>query len=396
MIGYEGFDQRQENEQYRIHVGVVATVDAEKQTMSVNIPGVGQVPDIYINNAISLTGSGVRVMPVPSITRALIYEQKSIFYHIGTYHNAVGDDNINLGLAPYTNDSNGNKNTNDEVVLQRYVDAGEVCITGYSSAEIYLPNSGDVLIVNGSRVSMELNSALSSIIAKAVGYSYESPDVVVRYGSVIRKTSGPELADEIYYNNNSSIFSESNLPIDATATEMYEFSVDVGTPTNPSTGSYASGAEPIIGRMSLAPVVLDNSGVPILENGANLVYLVDVVRSNTRICVDLNGVYQVVDTTPGKSTRDGIFFKTGADVNYRTVIGASVLELNRFGEYSVSNGENKFFFDRNGKISLQNSNGSIIIYPDGRLEVKNDQVSLITTSTGDLSITTTQTITLSS
>ena len=147
MIGYEGFDQRQENEQYRIHVGVVATVDAEKQTMSVNIPGVGQVPDIYINNAVSLTGSGVRVMPVPSITRALIYEQKSIFYHIGTYHNAVGDDNINLGLAPYTNDSNGNKNTNDEVVLQRYVDAGEVCITGYSSAEIYLPLRGTFQVV---------------------------------------------------------------------------------------------------------------------------------------------------------------------------------------------------------------------------------------------------------
>ena len=80
---YVGFDSQTGTDKYKLFIGDVVSVDSTKQTMDVTVSGFGLFPNIPINNAISLSGSGIRIMPVPNSTKVLLYEQAGDFYHLG-------------------------------------------------------------------------------------------------------------------------------------------------------------------------------------------------------------------------------------------------------------------------------------------------------------------------
>jgi hypothetical protein len=73
-----------------IYYGEITKVDSIKQTMSVYVRSLSDTNDIPINQLLSLSGSGIRMLPVPGTVLALLYKDNTGtttcgYHHIGYF-----------------------------------------------------------------------------------------------------------------------------------------------------------------------------------------------------------------------------------------------------------------------------------------------------------------------
>ena len=354
-MDFEKYQSNQENKAYKIFTGMVISIDSEKQLMNVAVNGVGVQRNIAINNPTTPNGVGIRVMPVPGTSTVLLYEQKSTFYHIGYYYNHQDDSNVFMGLQSFTNNSIGDKNESDIIFLQRNLASGELSIAGSSNAEIYLPNSGDILLINSARASIELSSILNAVLVDAESTYSEIGGTVFRNGNVLRRVKGSQKDLEGIFSASNVVTPESYLTTTESFEKLNEFSFDVGTTESDSTGYYDDSIQPTVGRFSLANIVIDNDGSPVFEDSQTLNFLLDITATNIRLCSDTIGNFKIIDTTPNKPSVDGLVFTVGEESNFSISINDSNISANYKNEVELSNLKSKVSISSIGTISLKNN-----------------------------------------
>ena len=146
----------------RVVWGIIRKVEPESQTMSVDIPtdgrNVRQFTNIPINNMITNYGSGIRQMPIADKSIAVLYKDSEREYvHIGYYLKQV--KNVTL-------DKDESKDNSPISLLNRYLEEGELQISGFLGSEILMSLDGSVLIKNQFGAYVRLENYTSTLNIK--------------------------------------------------------------------------------------------------------------------------------------------------------------------------------------------------------------------------------------
>ena len=177
----------------RLIRGVVRSVDPENQTMNIDIPADGQnvrqIANIPINNLITNYGSGVRQMPIADRTIAILYQDTENDYtHIGYYLRQM------QGL---TLDKGEEKDNSPNSLLQRFLEEGELQISGVLGSEILMSLDGSVLIKNQFGAYVKLENLSSTLEGSFANLYYEMDNVRIRAGNV-RRPAGENTTEDKY------------------------------------------------------------------------------------------------------------------------------------------------------------------------------------------------------
>ena len=170
----------------RIVWGYVINIDKLSQTMTVRLQeNQEEVPGIPINNMMSQHGVGVRMIPVPQDTIVILLKLNEDYVHIG-----YGLQN----LDKYTQDSSNSKVTS--ALLQRYLDEGEVQLSGIANNEVLLTNDGNVLFKTQSNSFIKLEDISSTFEGLFSNLKFEMDGVRIRAGNMRRPMKGAQKEDD--------------------------------------------------------------------------------------------------------------------------------------------------------------------------------------------------------
>ena len=285
----------------------VISINKEAQTMTVSLRENGQeVPDIPINNMISQHGIGIRMIPVPNDTIVILLKLNEEYIHIG-----YGLQN----LDKLTQNSNNTKQTG--VLLQRYLDEGEVQLFGLTNNEILLSNDGNVLIKTQNDAYVKLENLTSTLDGHFANLKFEMDGVRIRAGNMRRPLKGIQKEDDyiVLANETEEIKKVTDLEEIEDSDEgeleshtfFKEFTVQVGTIIDSETGidkpfdqRNPADSSPQIGWLSLANKVIDETGEEYKIAGQNVQFLIRTANGGGLAITDDNSLY-LLDYSPGTS-----------------------------------------------------------------------------------------------
>jgi len=309
-------------------------VDSESQTMTVYVRDIEQmIPDIPINNMISYHGIGVRIMPVARDSIVLLLKSGENYFHIGYALD---------GLSSLTSDLLGKKTT--PILLQRYLEEGEVQLLGLSGNEVLLTNDGNVLMKSSNNSYVKLDSFSSTLEGYFANMKYEMDGVRIRAGNVRRSLSGTLRKEDYFVETEDEEepfkpLSELIEQEDGTI-EPYEhhkeFTVQVGTLQDEDgedldfkQGDIAN-SSPQTGWMSLASQVIDEKGRPMEIGGERVQFFVRMTNGGG-MAITENSSFYILDNlgrshtkfTAPKSTSDTTNSSKGLRVTPENYIDVS-------------------------------------------------------------------------
>lgn len=240
-----------------------------------------------------------------------------------------------------------------------------------------------------------LDSSLNAVLVSTPTQYTENNGIIVRSGAVLRKTSGVANTLEPYYSAGGSITSLSNLSEDtdvSLCTELQEFSIDVGVEASDTTGSYDKNSAPKSARFSVADIVIDEAGDPIVQNGSFLKVLLEATEGCGRFCIDETGVISFVDTTSGKDIENYISFSPGDNTSLDVLIDKVSVKVCR-NEINASNDKSQIIMTSTGSVTVSNASNTLINVNDvGDVIIKTcvtddkPKCTLIVSSDGTVSI----------
>lgn len=282
-------------ESNKIMWGFVVSVNPESQTMRVSLPdnNFAVTEDVPINNMISYGGAGIRIMPVSGHTVVVLLKAETTYIHIGY---AMED------MKNYTENKLGSKKP-ATVVLQRYLEEGEAQMVGFSKNEIFLSNSGSVLLKTADNNYLKLDNTTDSLDGLFRSMKFEMDGVRVRGGRARRQLRGygnedvnmvitedDEIKQAIDLKEDAEGNIERNIPIQ-------EFSVSVGVQkditgidkdfiqTTPETSS------PSVGLIAMSNRVLKEDGKPMRLGGQYVNFIVKTAGGGGFAVCEDNSAY---------------------------------------------------------------------------------------------------------
>lgn len=278
-------------EEHRVTYGRVVSVDSEKQTMSVELPAEANriKSGITISNMISSHGIGVRIMPIAGDSYVLLLRNGDIYTHIGYYLEGVDE---------FTQDRKGSKTSN--ILLQRYLESGEVQLLGLSNNEVLLTNDGSVLIKSANNAYLKLEDYTNTLEGNFANAKLEMDGVRVRSGNTRRPVRGfTKEEDYIVLTEADEVKKESE--IEDVAADPYdlmkEFTVQVGTVPGANgvdidfDQSDLENSSPQVGWFSMATRVVDEKGNPVKILGQNVQFLLRTAGGGGFAVTEDNSAY---------------------------------------------------------------------------------------------------------
>ena len=374
-----------ENANIKIYLGVVTSVNSEKQLMTVNVSGKGEISNVPICNTVSINGVGYRYCPIPHISHVILYDQSGVLYHIGYMYNFKDTNTTEkLGLSKTTNNSSGNKNTTGSVSLQRNLEIGESSLAGVGGSEVFFPKDGSLVLFNASCSKIDMDSTLNAILTTTSSTYTELDGMIIRSGAVLRRTQGDANLLEPYFHAADGIVSLSEITSTGNTSVLSEFSIDVGVSPSVVTLAYDQDAAPTVARFSIADVVLDETGSPIMQNGSFLQVLIDSIQSSVRFCIDDEGSLIISDTTADKTTNGDITFTSGADTELNIDIGNVNLNMYK-DQFSINNKQMHITGTSTGDISIETSTGNIsCVTSTGKIDIYTQNSTIEIAVNGDM------------
>lgn len=310
--------------------GTITGVNSEKQTIKVLFGDSHEEFEMPINQALSIGGAGIRFMPIPGQTKAIVHSKNNINTHLGYF----------VDNAEAVTDSKTGKKQSG-FLLQRYLEPGEIQFLGIGYNEIFFEKSGNIYIKSGSQQYILLNDIDSLFEVQAGTIKFELDEVRIRSGNIRRPIN-------TITNEDDNVTKESG-----NSTVYYkEFSVSVGTKQGDDTkdyqeqvptaidGSKYPGRVPVDqfpydGFMSLASRVYNDRGTEEKVFDKFLKYLLKF-PVGISISVDEEGSFVIKDQTNNNFMR----IKVGYDIDskvplteFEVKINKSDLKINSDGEF---------------------------------------------------------------
>lgn len=337
-----------------IYSGKIVQVYSEDQTMDIVVQNNKLLSRIPINNSISIEGSGIRFMPVPGRTIALLARDINEYYHVGYIYNLKDTKyRESIGLRQLTYDKNYSKDS--AVILQRYLDPGEVQIIALDNNEVYLSNDGGILIKDSNDSFISLDTYMGLCEGNFSNMQYEMDGVRIRAGNTIRPVTDAYENDFIVLKD-GDVINEKDLEKDDVATDIKEFTVEVGTIQDPDTGidkTVADGS-PSVGKISLAERMVDEFGDEEFSASKSVNFKIKT-KNGGGIVIDDSGSVNIVDYKAGSSTK----FVSGRDGEKSLRVDQHVITINK--------DEGILIYHDSGASVLLNNDGEVIISnKDGR------------------------------
>lgn len=277
---------------------IVKSVDPEKQTMKVISGESSKEIEVYINQNISILGAGIRFMPVPDQTKAIIHSKYGIDTHLGYF--------LENGAA-LTDSKTGDKQSG--FLLQRYIEPGEVQLVSLGQNEVLLENTGSIFIKSGNNQYLRLDDINMLFDGNFGTFKFEMDEVRVRAGNIRRPLNDVTNEDEY-------------ITDDETTSKYYkEFTVSVGNIYDDDTKDFQLGSPaagelqdgqfsvdqfPYAGFMSLASKVFNDQGTEEKVFNKFLKFLLKF-PVGISLSVDEEGTFTVLDQT----TQNFMRFKVG-------------------------------------------------------------------------------------
>lgn len=273
----------------------ILAVNGETQTMNVSIVDEGGRvrTNIPINNMVSSYGTGIKVMPVPGFSFALLLKDGIDYKHIGYYV---------PNQKELTENRRGTKN-HGEIILQRYLESGEIQVIGLTNNEILLSNDGSILLKAAGNSYLKLEDFSDTLEGSFSNVRLEMDGVRLRSGNIKRPVRGAMYEDDyIVKTESGDIKSETELeevsPGEYEPHEILkEFTVQVGTlygedgldvdfdQRDPTITS------PSVGLFSIASQVIDENGRPIKVQGQNVQILLRTAKGGGIAVTEDNSLY---------------------------------------------------------------------------------------------------------
>ena len=381
------------NTEERIYEGLVVHVDPIKNTMSVNVAqGMGTrlnpIERITINNPVTNFGMGIRMLPIAGITTVLLYRvNANKWYHIGY---------ATKGMEDYVSDKTCSKEENNLSgrLLQRFIDQGEIILSNIGGAEVYLSADGSILLSTDIDTFLKLDTDFARLNGSFANMQFEMDGTRIRSGNTIRHLD-KNTHDDIYiFDLDGAIKKEYEILDTDAPTLINEFTVQVGTVPNTSTGFDDPDFEET-GFLSIADRVINEQGneEKVLDKSLNYLLKFPVFETSTgtstglSMSVNSDSEFVVLDRT----NDNYIKFSSGNKIEGTTSTGLTNIEiklsktkltLNGAGELSytmVSPGET----NKKTVTITATSTGNITILTSSGITIKSGSASIEATALGE-------------
>jgi len=339
-IGHPAIRLGEQLEDNKVMWGFVVSVDPESQKIRVSLPDndFAVTEPIPINNMISYGGAGIRIMPIAGHTIAILIETELSYIHIGY---AMED------LENFTENKLGDKK-GATVVLQRYLEEGEAQMVGFSKNEIFLSNSGSVLLKTADNNYLKLDNTTDSLDGLFRSMKFEMDSVRIRGGRARRQLRGygnedvnmvidakdnVKQAIDLVEDENGDI--ERHIPIQ-------EFNISVGVEkdatgidkdfiqTTPETSS------PSVGQISLSNRVLKEDGTPMRLGGQYVNFIVKTAGGGGFAVTEDNSAY-ILDYRGRNATK----FAAGSDTKSLRSGDNAYMEISESKGLNMKHGESE-------------------------------------------------------
>ena len=364
----------------------ISSVNPEKQTMKVLSSESKEEIEVYINQALSISGAGIRYMPIPGQTKAIVHSKNGINTHLGYFV-----DNADV----ITDNSTGDKQSG--FLLQRFLNPGEVQFMGMAQNEVYLDSDGSIFIKSGYNQFLKLDDIDALLDGEFGSLKFELDGVRIRSGNIRRPPTPPtgddsgseESGDEEETTTATGTNEDEYVVITDPDTNNIsypkEFTVSVGNIINADATDYQSqdkfGVEqfPYVGSLSLSDIVYDNVGKEekVLDQFLNFLLK---FPSGISISVNKEGDLVVLDQTNQNFVR----FKPGSTKSDDSGDGTSntstglvhntelEIQINKSNLLITSTGEFTYTLTNPGTDSSDaNKQVAVSFKKDSAIEIKN-------------------------
>ena len=370
----------------RLLWGLVRKVNPENQTMNIDVPIDGRntslIKDIPINNMITNYGTGIRQMPVADKTIAVLYKDSENDYtHIGYYLKDMGNSTL---------DKAETKDNSPISLLHRYLEEGELQISGMLGSEILMSLDGSVLIKNQFGAFIRLENFSSTLEGSFANLYYEMDGVRVRAGNV-RRPAGQDTTEDKYVVLVDNVATVEDQVQDGDIVEpIKEFIIKAGTFPDPT--NYYLDDENIgpTATFFVGDKLINEDGTEYVSASKSLNFLVKTIKGGG-IAIDEDGSVLFLDQAGGtvtKFTSGPTGEKSQRIGNNCTSITSSEVIINHTTGSTI-NIDDKGTININhylgGSVILDNS-GLSINFSGGAVNISADFVKLTGTSLTTLGV----------
>ncbi|HRZ18864.1 MAG TPA: hypothetical protein P5136_02295 [Methanofastidiosum sp.] len=345
--------------------GPVVKVDSETLLMDVLLPSGSRrerQPDIPINISFTNDGYGLRVLPTPGESVALVYKVNSKeFIHVGYYY---------ADVAKKITNASGTKESNVASLLKRNIESGEAQLVGLTNNEIYLSNDGSVLLKAQFGASLYLDNYMHRLSGAFANFKYEMDGVRLRGGNIIRPVvEDTNEEDFMILDENGDVTDERSLDKDKDGISIREFQVQVGIEFDPETGvdkkendDKGSAIYPTVGSLTMADRIVNEVGEEIKIDDKSLNFRLKLT-SGCSLAIDEEGSFLILDDKNGSFTK----FGTGEKPDKSIRSGDTMLRMNEEdGLYLKHESGTSIQMDKDGNLQINDSfNNSILMQEKG-------------------------------
>jgi len=368
--------------------GVVRKVDPESQTMNVDIPTDGLntklITNISINNMITNYGTGIRQMPIADKTIAVLYKDSEKDYiHIGYYLRQI--KGITLDKAE-------TKDNSPVSLLDRYLEEGELQISGFLGNEILMSLDGSVLIKNQFGAFIKLENLSSTLEGSFANLYYQMDGVRIRAGN-IRRPALQDTTEEAYVVSVNNVATVEDQVQEGDVIEpLKEFMIKVGTYPD-STNKYLDDED--IGPKAtffFGDKLINQDGSEFKVGGKSFTCMLqtktDAGYPGSGFAVTEEGHFHIMDWKSFNSTK----FSTTTDEEPAQKVfrvGGSLIQLDADG-LLFQHAKTSFFQinedgwpriqDPNGRYIELGAHGTIIDSPEGAITLNAKDITLVCSS----------------
>lgn len=317
-----------------LYWGNVTNVSPEAQTMTVFLSHLQkEVSNIPISNQMSISGIGIRFMPIPGETQVIVMSVKGIYHHVGYY------------FPDLTNITDNRKNDKSSgLLLQRFLEPGEVQLISRGQGEILLSNDGGVLLRSGLSTFLKLSTKTLSLDVLANTSRLDIGKVRVRSGVIKRPNPTDTTRDMLVLDEDST---------------LQEFTVNVGVsldenglPLVQRDNTTHVSLYPTVGTLSIAEKVYDERGT---EEQVNSKSLEGLLRFHTGISfnVDEDGTYTILDETNQNYIKWTVGVNSGQNLTtYELKINDTYITVSSNNSYSIRNAHSTINSNENGAVTI--------------------------------------------
>jgi hypothetical protein len=344
----EGLAAHEAPQDEKVSWGTVTKVDPELNEIQVQLGGTGSSGlsiKVKLNNHFTSFGSGLRVMPMANVTNVLVYQD-------------TGNDWVHFGymiegIDSLMDNKEGTKQGSTSLLVNRYLEEGEVQLVGYTGNELLFAKNGDVLIQDSNGSYVLLDAQTATFETSAANVKFDLDKVRIRSGNARRPVKEDTYEDEYMYTVDGATKKESDLTDDErdSAVTITEFNLQVGTLPGDN-GVDDPKLSPTVGELVMASTVVREDGTPVGVAGKKVQFLLKMA-SGAGIAIDKDGSLFLIDRAGGDGTR----FENGPTAERSFRVGNNYIGVNADGVDIHHTSGASISLDASGDVSITHKNG---------------------------------------